>query len=101
MRENSKSKKEERLEYGRQYYWKNRDVIRQKYRQQADVANESRKLRRGDLVMYTEWLEKVEKRLKEQDLEGWLRWSLELTRDEIIKKIEELNGRKEIGIKSG
>lgn len=91
MRKNAKSKKEERREYGRQYYWKNRDVIRQKYRQQADVANESRKLRRGDLVMYTEWLEKVEKRLKEQDLEGWLILALELTIDKITEEMEKLD----------
>lgn len=90
---NEKSKKEERREYGRTYYWTNREVIRQKYREQADVANVSKKVRRADLVMLTEWLRKLQDRLKDQELDGWLRWALELTRSKINDKIDELNGK--------
>ena len=90
---NERSKKEERLEYGRQYYWANRERIHQKYREQADVANKSKKIRRADLVMLTEWSKKLQDRLKDEDLNGWLRWAIELTRDKINDKIDELNGK--------
>lgn len=93
MSVNGKSKKEERLEYGRAYYWANRELIHQKYREQADVANKSKKIRRADLVMLTEWSRKLQNRLKDEDLTGWLRWAIELTRDKINDKIDELNGK--------
>lgn len=93
MNVNVKDKKEERREYGRQYYWKNIDTIKQKYREQADVANASRKIRRADLVMLNEWSKKLTERLKNEDLTGWLRWAIELTREKINDKIDELNGK--------
>lgn len=93
MSVNGKNKKEERLEYGRAYYWANRERIHQKYREQADVANASRKIRRADLVMLKEWSEKLQKRLKDEDLTGWLRWAIELTREKINDKIDDLNGK--------
>ena len=93
MNVNEKDKKEERREYGRQYYWKNIDTIKQKYREQADVANASKKIRRADLVMLREWREKLQDRLKHEDLNGWLRWAIELTIDKINDKIDELNGK--------
>ena len=92
---NVKDKKEDRREYGRAYYWKNVDTIKQKYRQQADVANASKKIRRADLVMLTEWLRKLQDRLQDQELDGWLRWALELTRSKINDKINDINGGKE------
>ena len=90
---NVKDKKEERREYGRAYYWANRERIHQKYREQADVANASKKIRRADLVMLQEWSRKLQDRLKNEDLNGWLRWAIELTRDKINDKIDELNGK--------
>lgn len=50
---NKEDRIQDRREYGRQYYWKNVDTIKQKYREQADVANASKKIRRADLVMLT------------------------------------------------
>ena len=85
--------KEEILAKGRAYYWANRERIHQKYREQADVANKSKKVRRADLVMLTEWREKLQNRLKDENLNGWLRWAIELTRDKINDKIDELNGK--------
>lgn len=90
---NEKSKKEERLEYGRAYYWANRERIHQKYRQQADIANASKKIRRADLVMLREWREKLVDRLKDEDLNGWLRWAIQLTVRKINDKIDEINGK--------
>lgn len=90
---NEKSKKEERREYGRAYYWRNVDTIKQKYREQADVANASKRIRRADLVMLTEWSKKLQDRLKDEDINGWLRWAIELTREKINDKIDELNGK--------
>lgn len=93
MNVNVKDKKEERREYGRQYYWQNRELIKQKYREQADVANASRKIRRADLIMLQEWSKKLHNRLEDEELSGWLRWAIELTRDKINDKIDELNGK--------
>ena len=91
MSVNVKDKKEERLEYGRAYYWANRERIQQKYREQADVANVSKKVRRADLVMLREWSQKLTERLKSEDLNGWLRWAIELTREKINDKIDDIN----------
>lgn len=90
---NVNDKKEERREYGRQYYWKNVDIIKQKYREQADIANASKKIRRADLVMLTEWSKKLAERLKDEDISGWLLWSIKLTIDKINDKIDEINGK--------
>lgn len=93
---NKEDKIQDRREYGRQYYWKNVDTIKQKYREQADVANASKKVRRADLVMLTEWSKKLQDRLKDEDLTGWLRWAIELTRSKINDKIDDINnGSKE------
>lgn len=96
MNVNGKNKKEDRREYGRQYYWANREIIRQRYREQADVANKTKKIRRADLVMLQEWSNKLTERLKSEDLTGWLRWAIELTRSKINDKIDDINnGSKE------
>lgn len=93
MSVNKEDRIQDRREYGRQYYWKNIDTIKQKYREQADVANKSKKVRRADLVMLQEWSKKLTERLKSEDLGGWLRWAIELTREKINDKIDELNGK--------
>ena len=93
MNVNEKDKKEERREYGRAYYWKNIDTIKQKYREQADVANASKRIRREDLVMLTEWSKKLQNRLKDEDISGWLLWAIKLTITKINDKIDELNGK--------
>ncbi len=93
MNVNGKNKKEDRREYGRLYYWQNRELIKKKYREQADIANESKKIRRADLVMLKEWSEKLQERLKSEDISGWLLWAIKLTIDKITDKIDELNGK--------
>lgn len=93
MNVNGKNKKEDRREYGRQYYLANREMIRQRYREQADVANKSKKVRRADMVMLQEWSNKLTERLKSENLNGWLLWAIELTREKINDKIDELNGK--------
>ena len=91
-----KGKKEAMLERGRAYYWANRERIHQKYREQADVANASKKIRRADLVMLREWSEKLQDRLKDENLNGWLLWSIKLTIEKINDKIDDINnGSKE------
>lgn len=90
---NEKDKKEAMLERGRAYYWANRERIQQKYREQADVANKSKKVRRADLVMLQEWSKKLTERLKDEDLSGWLLWAIKLTIEKINDKIDELNGK--------
>lgn len=96
MNVNEKSKKEDRREYGRQYYWANREMIRQRYREQANIANESKKVRRAYLVMLTEWSEKLQERLKSEDISGWLLWAIKLTITKINDKIDNINnGSKE------
>lgn len=93
MSVNREDKIQDRREYGRQYYWANREIIRQRYREQADVANKTKKIRRADLVMLQEWSKKLQDRLKDEDLSGWLLWAIKLTRDKINDKIDELNGK--------
>lgn len=88
---NVNDKKEAMLERGRAYYWANRERIQQKYREQADVANKSKKVRRADLVMLQEWSNKLTERLKSEDIAGWLRWAIELTREKISDKIDNIN----------
>lgn len=90
---NVNDKKEDRREYGRQYYWANREIIRQRYREQADVANKTKKIRRADLVMLLEWSKKLQDRLKDEDLNGWLLWAIKLTITKINDKIDEINGK--------
>ena len=96
MSDKDKEKREAMLERGRAYYWANRERIHQRYREQADIANASKKIRRADLVMLQEWSQKLTERLKSEDINGWLRWALELTRSKINDKIDDINnGSKE------
>lgn len=52
-----------------------------------------RKHIKADLAMLKEWRESLTERLKDEDLTGWLRWAIELTRDKINDKIDDINGR--------
>lgn len=45
--------------------------------------------------MFQEWNMRLQERLEQEDLDGWLRWALKLTRDENNKQIEKLNGTHE------
>lgn len=75
---NSKERIEELREYGRNYYWKNREEIIRKQRQQAAESKISKSLSRSWLIMLDEWEEKLAKRLENDEVQGWLRLALEM-----------------------
>lgn len=79
----------DRLQYAKDYYQLNKEKIHDRYVE----AKLSKMLRRSDMVMYREWLYKLQERLKAEDLHGWLLWALELTRDKIIEEMEKLDGK--------
>lgn len=91
MKKNNKTS-EKALEYQREYYRKNAERIREQYyQQQAQIKG--RKKCNTILEMLIEWNLKLTERLLDPDLESWLRWALELTRDENNKQIVNINGR--------
>lgn len=49
----------------------------------------------SEYEMLTDWLKQLQERLKDPDLDDWLVWSLKLTRDQIIKKIDILKNGKQ------
>ncbi len=93
MNVNKEDRIQDRREYGRNYYRINREQILAKQRQLSEESKISKKLRRADIIMLTEWSERLTERLKDTDLSSWLRWALELTRDEITKKMDKINGK--------
>lgn len=84
--------REKALEYQREYYKRNAERIREQYYQQQEQIK-GRKKCNSLLEMLTEWNLKLTERLSDPDLESWLRWALELTREENNKQIENINGR--------
>lgn len=82
---NSKERIEELREYSRNYYWKNRQRILEKQRQQAEESKISKSLNRSWLIMLDEWRENLTKRLENDNVQGWLRLALEM----MISKIDE------------
>lgn len=79
------------LEYQREYYRRNAERIREKYYQEQEQIR-GRKKCNSLLEMLTEWNIKLTERLEQEDLENWLRWALQLTRDENNRQIEKING---------
>lgn len=84
--------KDKALEYQREYYRKNAERIREQYYQQQEQIR-GRKKCNSLLEMLVEWNLRLTERLEKEDLDGWLRWALELTIDENNRQIEEINGR--------
>lgn len=80
------------LAYQREYYRRNAERIRDKYYKEQEQIR-GRKKCNSLLEMLTEWNLKLQERLEQEDLDGWLRWALELTRDENNRQIETINGR--------
>lgn len=89
-RKNKTSKKA--LEYQREYYKRNAERIREQYYQQQEQIK-GRKKSNSLLEMLIEWNLRLTERLLDPDLESWLRWALELTREENNRQIEQINGR--------
>ena len=88
---------EKALEYQREYYRKNAERIREQYYQQQEEIK-GRKKCDTLLEMLVEWNLRLTERLEQEDIDSWLRWALELTRDENNKQIEQLtNGSKNEG----
>ena len=93
----NKKTSEDRLAYQREYYRKNAERIREKYYEQQEQIR-GRKKCDSILEMLTEWNIKLQERLEQEDLESWLRWSLQLTVNENNKQIERMtNGSKNQG----
>lgn len=92
-----KNKTSERaLAYQREYYKRNAERIREQYYQQQEQIR-GRKKCNSLLELLQEWNIKLQERLEQEDLESWLRWALELTREENNRQIEQINGRTQNG----
>lgn len=83
---------EKALEYQREYYKRNAERIREQYYQQQEQIR-GRKKCNSLLEMLQEWNLRLTERLSDPDLDSWLRWALELTREENNRQIEKINGR--------
>lgn len=88
----SKKTSEDRLIYQREYYRKNAERIREQYYKEKEQIR-GRKKCNSLLELLQEWNLRLTERLEQEDLDGWLRWALQLTYDENNKQIENINGR--------
>jgi hypothetical protein len=92
-----KKSEEERKAESRAYYWKNRDIILEKARKEADECKkrraEQKKKKTTSLQFYTEWQKQLLERLKAGDLDDWLVTALKLLSDQINSIIDKLNGK--------
>ena len=84
------------LAYQREYYRKNAERIRDQYYKEKEQIR-GRKKCNTLLEMLTEWNLRLTERLLDPDLDSWLRWALELTREENNKQIDKINGRAQEG----
>lgn len=91
MNGSTKKTSEDRLAYQREYYRKNAERIRDKYYQEQEQIR-GRKKCNSILEMLQEWNLRLTERLLDPDLDNWLRWALQLTRDENNRQIEQING---------
>ena len=97
MNGSSKKTSEDRLAYQREYYRKNAERIRDKYYQEQEQIR-GRKKCNSLLELLQEWNLRLTERLEHEDIDGWLRWALELTRGENNRQIEQMtNGRENEG----
>lgn len=91
MRRISKNRHEELLAYQREYYQKNKEVLRQKYLQQkAKQEERKKKIPASELEMYEEWSKDLQNRLESEHLEQWLRTALQLQVDVINNEIDKI-----------
>ena len=92
MTDKRKKTSEKALAYQREYYKRNAERIRDKYYQEQEQIR-GRKKCNSLLELLQEWNLRLTERLEQEDLDGWLRWALELTRSENNRQIEQINGR--------
>lgn len=83
------------LDYQKLYYQANRQKILATLKKARDEAKaRERQKHNTHLQFLQQWNKDLTERLKDTDLEDWLRWSLELTRDVNNKQINDIiNGR--------
>ena len=90
-------RKENHKAYQREYYWKNRDIILEKARKEADECKRRReewkKEKITNLQFYMNWQKQLQERLKDDDLDDWLVTALQLLSDQIKGIIDKLNGK--------
>ena len=86
---------EERREEVKAYYWRNRDIILEKARKEADECKrrraEQKEKKTTSLQFYTEWQKQLSERLKDDDLDDWLRTAIKLLSEQINSIIHTLN----------
>lgn len=80
---------EDRLAYQREYYKRNAERIKERYYAEKEQIR-GRKKCNSLIELLQEWNLRLTERLLDPDLESWLRWALELTRDENNRQIEKI-----------
>lgn len=98
MRRISKNRHEEQLAYQREYYQRNKEILRQKYyEQKARQEEKKKKIPASTLEMYEDWRESLQNRLRDEHLNSWLVTALQLQvrqiNDEIDKIYEQVSGQ--------
>lgn len=91
MRRISKNRHEEQLAYQREYYQRNKEILRQKYyEQKARQEEKKKKIPASTLEMYEEWSKDLQNRLKTEHLDSWLVTALQLQVRQINMEIEKI-----------
>lgn len=91
MRRISKRKHEEQLAYQREYYQRNKEVLRQKYlEQKAKMEERKKKIPATELEMYEEWSKDLQNRLETEHLDRWLVTALERQVEQINEEIDKI-----------
>ena len=91
MRRISKNRHEEQLAYQREYYQRNKEILRQKYyEQKAKQEERKKKIPASTLEMYEEWSKDLQNRLKTEHLDSWLVTALQLQVRQINMEIEKI-----------
>ena len=91
MRRISKNRHEELLAYQREYYQKNKEILKQKYyEQKARQEEKKKKIPATTLEMYEEWRESLQNRLKDEDLDRWLVTAIKAQVRQINKEIDKI-----------
>ena len=91
MRRISKRKHEEQLAYQREYYQRNKEVLRQKYlEQKAKMEERKKKIPATELEMYEEWSKDLQNRLETEHLDRCLVTALERQVEQINEEIDKI-----------
>ena len=94
MNGSAKKTTEDRLIYQREYYKRNAERIKERYYAEKEQIR-GRKKCNSLLELLQEWNLRLTERLEQEDIDGWLRWALQLTVDENNKQIEQITNGSE------